>query len=124
MNNPEFKAAAEAYSSVGVDVEAALKTLAATPVSLHCWQGDDVGGFERPGATLDGGGIQVTGKHPGKARTIAELRADLEVVMRLVPGPHRVNLHASYGEFTKGTVERNKIGPEHFEGWIAWARER
>jgi L-rhamnose isomerase len=124
MNNPEFKAAAEAYGSTGVDVETALRTLAATPVSLHCWQGDDVGGFERPGATLDGGGIQVTGKHPGKARTIGELRSDLELVMRLVPGPHRVNLHASYGEFARGPVERNKIGPEHFEGWIAWAKER
>src|SRR5471030_594107 len=107
MNNPEFKAAAEAYSSVGVDVEAALKTLAATPVSLHCWQGDDVGGFERPGATLDGGGIQVTGKHPGKARTVDELRADLDMALRLIPGRHRVNLHAIYGEFGGKTVARN-----------------
>jgi L-rhamnose isomerase len=124
MNSPDFKAAAEAYASGGVDVEAALAILALTPVSLHCWQGDDVGGFEKPGATLEGGGIQVTGKHPGKARTLDELKADLEMAMRLIPGPHRVNLHASYGEFGRSKVERNEIGPEHFAGWIDWAKDR
>jgi L-rhamnose isomerase len=124
MNNPEFQTALEAYAAAGSDAEAALATLAATPVSLHCWQGDDVGGFERPGAVLDGGGIQVTGKYPGKARSVDELRADLEMAMRLIPGPHRVNLHASYGEFGKRKVERNEIGPEHFAGWTGWAKDR
>lgn len=122
MNSPDYKSAADAYSAGGVDTEAALAALASTPVSLHCWQGDDVGGFERPGATLDGGGIQVTGKHPGKARTVAQLRADLEMALRLIPGRHRVNIHASYGEFGGKTVARNEIGPEHFSGWIAWAK--
>jgi len=92
-------------------------------VSLQCWQGDDVGGFERVGAVLEGGGIQVTGKHPGKARSIHELKADLEVAMRLIPGAHRVNLHAIYGDFGNRKVERNAIGPEHFSGWIEWAKE-
>src|SRR5580658_10066729 len=116
MNNPEFKAAAEAYGANGVDVEAALATLTTTPVSLHCWQGDDVGGFERPGATLEGGGLQVTGRYPGKARTLDELRSDLDMALRLIPGRHRVNLHAMYGDFAGKKVDRNEIGPVHFAG--------
>jgi L-rhamnose isomerase len=114
----------EDYAACGVDVEAALAALASTPISLHCWQGDDVGGFERPGATLGGGGIQVTGNHPGKARTIGELRADIDEAFRLIPGRHRVNIHASYGEFGGKKVERNEIAPIHFQGWIDWARSR
>ncbi len=86
-------------------------------------QGDDVGGFERPGSVLAGGGIQVTGNYPGKARTVAELRADLEKVFTLVPGTHRVNLHASYGEFGGKFVDRDQIEPEHFAGWVRWAKE-
>jgi len=124
MSTPEFKSASEAYAAIGVDCEAALATLAATPVSLHCWQGDDVGGFERPGATLDGGGIQVTGKHPGRARTLDELKADLDEALRLIPGRHRINLHASYGDFGGRKVERNAVALEHFSGWIAWAKAR
>jgi L-rhamnose isomerase len=124
MKSPDYSLAAEVYAAAGVDTEAALAVLSKTPISLHCWQGDDVGGFERPGATLDGGGIQVTGKHPGKARTLAELKADLEVALRLIPGKHRVNLHASYGDFGGKKVERNEVAPEHFKGWIAWAKER
>ncbi len=124
MNPDAYRFALEEYSACGVDAEAALATLAATPISLHCWQGDDVGGFERPGAVLGGGGIQVTGSHPGKARTLPELRADLDEALRLIPGRHRVNLHAIYGDFDGKKVERNEVLPEHFAGWIDWAKSR
>jgi len=109
-----YPAAREAYAAAGSDAEAALATLAVTPISIQCWQGDDVGGFERPGATLEGGGIQVTGSYPGKARTIGELRSDLDFAFGLIPGRQRVNLHAIYGDFGGRTIERNAIGPEHF----------
>lgn len=111
------------YADLGVDTEAALAALASKSVSVHCWQGDDVAGFEAPGAALSGGGIQVTGSHPGRARTVEELRMDLETALSLVPGVHRVNLHAIYGEFRGQRVERDQIGIEHFRGWIDWARE-
>jgi L-rhamnose isomerase len=124
MNPSAYPAAREAYAAVGVDADAALATLADTPVSIHCWQGDDVGGFERPGATLEGGGIQVTGSHPGRARTIDELRRDLDFAFGLIPGRQRLNLHAIYGDFGGRTVERNAIGPEHFASWIEWAKSR
>jgi L-rhamnose isomerase len=120
----DYPSALEAYASCGVDCEAALAVLAGTPVSLHCWQGDDVGGFERPGATLGGGGILATGSYPGKSRTLDELRADLDMALRLIPGRHRVNLHAIYGDFGGRKVERNEIGPVHFQGWIEWAKSR
>ena len=94
--NQAYRIAAEQYAELGVDVESALRTLETIPISLHCWQGDDVGGFEKPGAELSGGGIQATGNYPGKARTIDELRADFEKALQLVPGKHRLNLHASY----------------------------
>ena len=119
-----YQLARDRYAQFGVDTEAALAALAAVPLSLHCWQGDDVGGFEKPEAALSGGGIQVTGNYPGKARTPAELRADLEKALSLIPGSHRVNLHASYGEFGGKPVDRDQIGPEHFAGWVAWAKER
>jgi L-rhamnose isomerase len=124
VNPSSYAPALEAYAASGVNAEAALATLASTPISLHCWQGDDVGGFERVGATLEGGGLQVTGRHPGKARTLDELRSDLDVALRLIPGRHRVNLHAIYGDFAGRKVERNEIGPEHFSGWIDWAKAR
>src|SRR5207302_8056056 len=89
-----YEAAKERYAAVGVDADAAIRTLASIPVSLHCWQGDDVGGFETAGAQLTGGGIQATGNYPGKARTIAELRSDVEKAFSLIPGKHRLNLHA------------------------------
>jgi len=111
----------ERYASLGVDTEAALATLATLPVSIHCWQGDDVGGFEHGGQSL-GGGIAVTGNYPGKARTPDELRADLEKALSLIPGKHRVNLHASYGEFGSKPVDRDAVEPEHFKGWISWAK--
>ncbi len=116
-----YALAQEHYAEYGVDTAAALDALAAYPISIHCWQADDVGGFERPGAALGGGGIQATGNYPGKARNIAEARSDYEKVLSLVPGSHRLNLHASYGEFPQFT-ERDAIGPEHFEGWIEWAQ--
>lgn len=116
--------AAESYASLGVNTEDALTRLASTPISLHCWQGDDVGGFERQGASLEGGGIQATGNYPGKARTLDELRQDLEIALALIPGRQRLNLHAIYGEFGGKKVDRNEIGPQHFKGWIEWAKER
>jgi L-rhamnose isomerase len=122
MNPSAYPAARETYAASGVDTEAALTTLAATPISLQCWQGDDVGGFERPGATLEGGGLQVTGNYPGRARTPDELRRDLEFALGLIPGRQRVNLHAIYGDFGGRTIERNAIGPEHFATWIDWAK--
>lgn len=118
-----YELARELYAQLGVDTEAALARLAATPISLHCWQGDDVAGFENPGAVL-GGGLAVTGNYPGKARTLEELRADLDQALKLIPGNHRLNLHAIYGDFGGKKVERTDIGVEHFQSWIDWARER
>jgi len=120
----QYEQAKARYAEVGVDTEDALRTLAGVAVSLHCWQGDDVGGFEREGATLAGGGIQVTGSHPGKARTLGELRSDLAKAFSLIPGRHRLNLHAMYGDFGGKAVDRDAIGQEHFESWVAWAREK
>jgi L-rhamnose isomerase len=116
-----YKLAQSRYAELGVDTGAAMARLAAIPISLHCWQGDDVGGFENTGAGLSGG-IAVTGNHPGKARTPDELRADLDQALSLIPGKHRLNLHAFYGEFGGKKVERNEIAPEHFHGWIDWAK--
>lgn len=111
----------EMYASIGVDVEQALAVMAKTPISLHCWQGDDVVGFEA-GAGALGSGLAVTGNYPGKARTIDQLRQDLEQVLRLVPGSHRLNLHAIYGDFGGKRVDRDEIGVEHFQSWIDWAK--
>jgi L-rhamnose isomerase len=116
-----FTLAAKRYADLGVDVEDALKTLATIPISLHCWQGDDVGGFENIGSEL-GGGLAVTGNYPGKARSPQELRADLEQAFSLIPGRHRLNLHAFYGEFGGKKVDRDAIEPAHFQGWIQWAK--
>jgi L-rhamnose isomerase len=116
-----FKLASEQYASLGVDVNRAIEALDRVQISLHCWQADDVGGFEIPDAELAGGGIAVTGNYPGKARSIAELRQDLEKVMSLLPGKQRLNLHASYGEFGDEFVDRDQIEPGHFRGWIDWA---
>ncbi len=117
-----YQWAQEAYAALGVDTEAAIARLQTIPISLHCWQGDDVGGFETPGATLSGGGIQVTGNYPGKARSIKELQADIEKVYTIIPGVHRLNLHASYGEFGDTFVDRDQIEIEHFTVWVEWAK--
>ena len=117
-----FELAQERYAAIGVDVVKALELVKSIPVSVHCWQGDDVGGFEH-NATELGGGIAVTGNYPGKARSIEELRLDLEKAFSLLPGTHRLNLHAIYGEFNEAT-DRNQIGPDHFQGWIEWARSQ
>jgi L-rhamnose isomerase len=116
-----YELARERYAEVGVNTEAALKRLATVSISLHCWQGDDVGGFERLGTGL-GGGLAATGNYPGKARTPEELRADAEKALSLIPGTHRFNLHAFYGEFGGRMVDRDQIAPEHFGGWIDWAK--
>jgi len=115
-----YALARQQYADLGVDADAALRRLAAVAVSLHCWQGDDVAGFENPEGEL-GGGIAATGNYPGKARTPDELRLDAAKALSLIPGRHRFNLHAFYGEF--GTrIERDAVGPEHFAGWIDWAK--
>ncbi|MFA5124163.1 L-rhamnose isomerase, partial [Zavarzinia sp.] len=111
------------YGEWGVDARAALRALAAIPISLHCWQGDDVAGFEAPDAALTGG-IQATGAYPGKARTPEELRSDLSAAMKLIPGPLRLNLHASYAETGGRRVERSDLLPEHFSAWMDWARAK
>ncbi len=123
MNPSSYSLAQEAYDDQGVDTEAALQKLAGTPLSLHCWQGDDVGGFETAGAELSGGGIQATGNYPGKARTLEELRQDLDMAFSLLPGKHRLNLHACYADLGGKKVERNALTAAHFQSWIDWGRE-
>jgi L-rhamnose isomerase len=123
MNRIEsaYEAARERYAEMGVDTDVALKRLAGVPISLHCWQGDDVEGFEKFGTGL-GGGLAATGNYPGKARTPDDLRNDASQALGLIPGKHRFNLHASYGEFGGRVVDRDQIGPEHYAGWIDWAK--
>ena len=118
-----YEIAKEEYARYGVNTEAILEELSLVPIAIHCWQGDDVGGFERPDSALAGGGIQATGNYPGKAKTIKQLRQDLEKVLALVPGSHRLNLHASYGEFGSTFVDRDQIEEKHFQGWVDWARK-
>jgi L-rhamnose isomerase len=118
-----FALAKERFAELGVDTDRALERLRKVSISLHCWQGDDVGGFEGRGDAL-GGGLAVTGNYPGKARTADELRQDLDTVLQLVPGRHRVNLHAMYAESEGRRIERNELEPAHFRRWIDWARQR
>ncbi|AXV35546.1 L-rhamnose isomerase [Aeromonas hydrophila] len=117
-----FSLAKQQYAALGVDVDQALTTLATIPVSMHCWQGDDVGGFEADAGALTGG-IQATGNYPGKARDAIELRRDLDLAMSLIPGAKRLNLHAIYLE-AESPVARDKIEPKHFANWVRWAKER
>ena len=117
----EFTWACERYQQWGVNAERALETLAAVSLSLPCWQADDVQGFEAVESTLSDGGLAVTGNYPGRARSVRELRADLEMALSLVPGHHRVNLHAMYGDFGDRPVDRDRIGPEHFQSWLDWS---
>lgn len=118
-----FETAKEIYSEIGVDVEGALKTLDETEVSLHCWQGDDVMGFEHATQSLSGG-IMTTGNYPGRARTADELRADLDKAMSLLPGRQKVNIHAIYLDTKGQNVDRDRIEPKHFDSWADWAVDR
>src|SRR5947209_15739402 len=111
------------YAGLGVNSDRALETLRTISISLHCWQGDDVGGFESA-AGLTGGGIQATGNYLGKARTADELRADLDKTLSLVPGKHRLNLHAIYADYGGRKIERDELRLEHFVSWIDWAKSR
>ncbi|HLB73528.1 MAG TPA: L-rhamnose isomerase [Sedimentisphaerales bacterium] len=116
-----YQAARDRYAELGVDTDAAMARLGQIAISLHCWQGDDVGGFEVKKEGLDAGGIMATGAYPGKARSADELRADIEKALSLIPGSHRLNLHASYAE-TDRRVERNELEAKHFAAWIDWAK--
>lgn len=118
-----YELAREQYAAIGVDTDAAIARMKELVISLHCWQTDDVGGFETPDATLSGGGIQTTGNYPGKARTIDQARADLEKAMSLLPGKQRVNLHAIYGDFKGERVDRDQIEVKHFQSWIDWCKQ-
>ncbi|WP_434169360.1 L-rhamnose isomerase [Peribacillus frigoritolerans] len=118
----QYVAAKQAYANWGIDVDAALETLKKVPISIHCWQGDDIGGFEVNKSELSGG-IDITGNYPGKATTPEELRMDLEKALSLIPGKHRVNLHAIYAETNGEAVERDQLEPKHFENWLNWAKE-
>ena len=117
----DYVQACERYAEWGVDVEKALTRLDLVAISLHCWQGDDVGGFENLGQEL-GGGLAVTGNYPGKARTAEELRADLDMAFSLIPGQHRLNLHASYAELGDRRIDRDALTPDLFSNWTAWAK--
>jgi L-rhamnose isomerase len=117
-----YDLAKERYAEVGVDTETAIQLLNEIPISIQCWQGDDVHGFENPKGDLTGG-IQVSGNYPGRARNATELREDLEAVFALIPGKKRLNLHAIYLE-AEHVVERNAIQPEHFAHWVAWAKSQ
>ncbi len=128
LRQQSFELAKQHYASLGIDVDAALERLSEVAISVHCWQGDDVGGFEGTegfegtGQEL-GSGLAVTGNYPGRARTVDELRSDLEMAYSLIPGKHRLNLHAMYGEFD-GRIDRNEIDVEHFQGWMDWSRDQ
>ena len=119
----KYEAAKQAYKNMGVDTDAALEALKKIPVSMHCWQGDDVVGFDGAGALS--GGIQTTGNYPGKAKTPEELMADIDKALSLIPGKHRINLHASYAIFEDGqTADRDSIEPKHFAKWVEFAKAR
>ena len=117
-----YQLAKEEYAELGIDTSAVLKKMNEVVISLHCWQTDDVGGFETPDATLSGGGIQATGNYPGKAHNIPQMRADLEKVLSLLPGKQRLNLHAIYGDFQGVRVDRDQIEPKYYQSWIDWCK--
>lgn len=117
-----YEIAKQAYAKWDIDVDQVMEKLQSIPISIHCWQGDDIGGFEVNRNELSGG-IDVTGDYPGKATTPQELRQDLEKALSLIPGKHRVNLHAIYAETNGQAVERDQLEPKHFENWVKWARE-
>ncbi|MDR2949808.1 MAG: L-rhamnose isomerase [Prevotella sp.] len=118
-----YEIAKERYAALGIDTEAALKRLQKIAISIHCWQADDVTGFENLN-NVGGGGIQATGNYPGKARNIDEIRSDIEKVLTLIAGKHRLNLHETYGEFGDKVIDRDEVEPEHFTSWMQWAKEK
>ncbi len=129
MNNPfspdsAYPIARARYAELGVDTDKVLETLASIPISLQCWQGDDVSGFETKSGPVSSGGIQATGSFPGRARTIDELRSDLHQAFSLVPSRHRLNLHAMYGDFGGASIDRDAVEPDHFRSWLEWANEQ
>lgn len=117
-----YELARERYAEIGVDTEEALRRLEQIKISMHCWQGDDVRGFLFRERALSGG-IQATGNYPGAARTPSELRADMEMALRLIPGKHRINLHSTYAD-TDERIDLDEIEPRHYESWVQWAREQ
>lgn len=119
-----YKLAKDQYAELGVDTDKVIAEMDKITISLHCWQTDDVGGYEKPDSVLGGGGIQATGNFPGKAKNIEQMRADLDKAMSLLPGKQRLNLHAIYGEFGGKLVDRDQIEVKHFQGWINWAKKR
>ncbi|MBN2620175.1 L-rhamnose isomerase [candidate division WOR-3 bacterium] len=120
--NGAYESARDNYARLNVDTDKVLELLGAQAISIQCWQGDDVRGFEKMDSSAASGGIQATGSYPGKARTIHELQQDLEKALTLIPGTHRINIHAMYGEFHDSVVDRDAIEKRHFQGWIDWAR--
>ncbi len=121
--NAGYERAKEVYAEFGVDTEEVFKSMKDIPVSLHCWQGDDVSGFEAGADGISGGGIMATGNYPGRARNGEELRQDLDKALSLIPGKHRINLHSIYAETDGKAVERDQLSVEHFKGWIDWAKK-
>src|SRR3954466_13823010 len=119
-----YRLARQRYADLGVDTEAAIRAALRIPISLHCWQADDVRGLETPKEGLAGGGIMSTGAHPGRARNGDEMRADLDLVLKLPPGKQRLNLHAFYAETGSAVVDRDELAPEHFTRWLGWAKSR
>jgi L-rhamnose isomerase len=119
-----YQLAKEEYAELGVNTDLVLQRMNEVVISLHCWQTDDVGGFETPDAHLSGGGIQATGNYPGKASSIEQMRADLEKVLSLLPGRQRLNLHAIYGDFKGQLVDRNQIEVAHYQSWIDWCKSQ
>jgi L-rhamnose isomerase len=119
-----YKLARQRYADLGVDTEAAIRAALRVPISLHCWQADDVRGLETPKEGIDGGGIMATGGYPGRARNGDEMRADLDQVLKLLPGRQRLNLHAFYAETGAKVVDRDALAPEHFARWLGWAKSR
>ena len=114
--------AKERFAAIGVDTDAAIAKMNEIHLSLHCWQADDVTGFENQGGSLTGG-IQVTGNYPGRARTIEELRQDILKAKSFIPGTHRLSLHETYGDFQGERVDRNEVEPHHFASWMEWGKE-
>jgi len=118
-----YNIARKQYAELDVDSDEAIRKLDSVKISLHCWQADDVCGFESSDATLEGGGIQATGNYPGKAKTIGQVRQDIEMVSSLLPGKQRLNLHAMYGDFGGEKVDRDQIDVKHFQSWIDWGKK-